>query len=389
MKKQRFPAFTILALSGVVQMASTAAAATISPGYSDLILGLRVITLYGNDGIPLPAQGIGSGTNLMVNLGPASQFYNPASNSFTVSGLALQDLTNTYGAGWKTRTDLGWGIIGTTGAASGTGDSHAVKSTIWATITEETPGVPSLTPQYRLTAALQNGPISRNISPLFLGTAPFNGATSTSNSNTAAAIGAGTPGSWSTLSLDNGSFALSSSIEASTKINSGSSSVLDLYELQPSPTKKAGIFLGSFTLSEVGTLTFTVAADTDRDGLVDTWEQQYFGSNLEAQDGSGDPDGDGQTNADEQIFGTSPINNSDRFVLSGLTRSETALGFSFTTIPSRTYQIYYSPTLSSGSWQFIDTIAGGASITTVAYQDTNPTRLANPKGFYKVVVSVP
>lgn len=49
------------------------------PRYSELILGVTVITLSSGDGTPLPAQGIGGGTNLMVNLGPASQFYNPIS----------------------------------------------------------------------------------------------------------------------------------------------------------------------------------------------------------------------------------------------------------------------------------------------------------------------
>ncbi len=45
--------------------------------------------------------------------------------------------------------------------------------------------------------------------------------------------------------------------------------------------------------------------DSDSDGLVDTWELQYFG-NL-AQDGAGDPDGDGLSNTDEQAAGTHPL----------------------------------------------------------------------------------
>jgi hypothetical protein len=386
MKKLRFPALAILALAGVEQSVSTATAAIITPGYSDLILGLRVITLYGTDGTALPSQGMGTGTNLMVNLGPASQFYNPSSSSFTVSGLALLDLTGIYGANWKTRTDLAWGIVGTTGAASGTGDGHAVKSTIWATIAEDTPGVPSLTPQYRLPAALQNGPIAKNISPLFVGTAPLYGATSTNNSSAAAAISTSSQGSWSSLSTDNGSFALTASVEASTKITTGGSSALDLYEIQPNPTKKAGLFLGVFSLSENGGLTFSVSTDKDRDGLPDAWEVQYFG-NIDAQDGGGDADGDGLTNAEELIGGTSPIDRTDKFTLDGLVRSEAAVDFSFVTIPARIYRIYFSPGLSSGSWLLIDTIPGGATRATVPYHDADPTRLASPNGFYKVSVS--
>lgn len=385
---QRLFALAILAFAGVMQFTSTAAASIITPSYSDLILGLRVITLYGGDGTALPAQGIGGGTNLMVNLGQASQFYNPSSNSFTVSGLVPQDLTTIYGANWKTRTDLAWGIVGTTGAVSGTVDAHAVKSTIWATVGEETPGVLSATPQFRLPASLQNGPISKNISPLFVGTAPFNGATSTSNSNTAAAISAGAQGSWSSLSLDNGSFGLGVSIEASTKIATGSYSVLDLYELQPNSTRRAGAYLGSFWLSDGGVLTFTVAEDADGDGLEDNWERQYFGD-IAAQDGGGDRDGDGQINSEEEIFGTSPISGAERFGLSGIIRSGAAVEFSFLTIPSRIYQILYSTDLSPGSWHMADTVTGGATSAPFHYQDTNTERLANPKGFYKVSVTAP
>jgi hypothetical protein len=45
--------------------------------------------------------------------------------------------------------------------------------------------------------------------------------------------------------------------------------------------------------------------DVDNDGLSDQWEQQYFGS-IWAQTGSGDKDGDGLSNAQEQAAGTDP-----------------------------------------------------------------------------------
>ncbi len=47
-----------------------------------------------------------------------------------------------------------------------------------------------------------------------------------------------------------------------------------------------------------------LSADTDADGLPDTWERSHFGNlNQEAQ---GDPDGDGFTNLDEWRRGTDP-----------------------------------------------------------------------------------
>lgn len=47
------------------------------------------------------------------------------------------------------------------------------------------------------------------------------------------------------------------------------------------------------------------AADTDHDGLLDAWEIHWFG-NKDAQDGNGDPDGDGIINRYEQLACTDP-----------------------------------------------------------------------------------
>ncbi|MGC6424517.1 MAG: hypothetical protein ACON4O_05970 [Lentimonas sp.] len=54
------------------------------------------------------------------------------------------------------------------------------------------------------------------------------------------------------------------------------------------------------------TLQFSVIFDTDEDGLGDGFENEYFG-NLD-QDGAGDPDSDGLTNAQEFTLGTDPTN---------------------------------------------------------------------------------
>ncbi len=50
--------------------------------------------------------------------------------------------------------------------------------------------------------------------------------------------------------------------------------------------------------------------DLDDDGLLDTWEVTYFG-NITAQDGFGDPDGDGLTNEEEETAQTNPADDED------------------------------------------------------------------------------
>ena len=51
----------------------------------------------------------------------------------------------------------------------------------------------------------------------------------------------------------------------------------------------------------------TPPADADGDGLPDAWEIAHFG-NTTSQNGSGNPDGDAYTNAQEYAAGTDPMN---------------------------------------------------------------------------------
>jgi hypothetical protein len=70
--------------------------------------------------------------------------------------------------------------------------------------------------------------------------------------------------------------------------------------------------IGGFQIVEV----VSDPGDTDADGLLDTWEDQYFGNNtppatpaeLALQNGNGDPDGDTFNNEAEETAGTDPTN---------------------------------------------------------------------------------
>ena len=365
LQQRLFPVATALAISTSVSLADLVP----NPSSSDIFIGFRA------------TEGDGASSSYLVKVGTYAQFSAiPAGSSITLGSLGNigTDLSGTFGPTWQTRGDLFWGAFGIGSSASailyGSRERNPVSSAsaAWPVLTDIT----------RASTHSQINSVLNSISGYRSSIATANSAVATFQSNFSGAASysyqVGTAGT-----SDFGSVSQWSGIEGD--FGGGvSGTALDLYRINTSGVTR----LGYFTISGTGVLTYTNPSDSDNDGLVDTWEQQYFG-NITAQGGSGDPDGDGQTNEEEEIFGTSPISGSSYFGLSGIGKSESSAGFSFTSIPSRTYQVYYSTGLTAGSWQLIDTITGGAVSATVQYQDTNPARLSNPRGFYKVAVVAP
>jgi hypothetical protein len=222
----------LLALAGAALLTSPVRAGLVSAQQGDLILGFRA------------TGGTGAGLNLEVNLGNVSNFYNGASSTLTLSGLVSQDLIDTYGGSWYTRTDLYWGAAGTIGNAVPDPNGKPA-STLWATGTT-VPLVGS--------AGLQSPPATK-IGGIYSGSiGSLNIATCTTNSSTAASINNSLAGSWSIQEGTANSFGY-----FSPKIDGQVSSVgtLHLYELQPSSDfpRPAATEIGSLVLTQDG-LTF-------------------------------------------------------------------------------------------------------------------------------------
>ncbi len=238
MKTKHLLAVALLAFAGG---AVAVQAQTVTAGLNNLILGFRA------------TGGTGAAVNLEVNLGSVSQFYNVLGNPISLTGLSVADLSAAYGSNWFNRSDLFWGVAGTTGSAVGTTVNGAtiVTKTLWGTATETTLGVQS-TAWNRLGTFSQQGP-ANTIATLYSGgIGSLNGATATGNSATAALLDTSLAGSWSKQEGTNaaafGSQMSKSSFENGTP---GSSvAVSDLYELQPG--SGAGSYLGSFALTEGG-----------------------------------------------------------------------------------------------------------------------------------------
>jgi hypothetical protein len=122
--------------------------------------------------------------------------------------------------------------------------------------------------------------------------------------------------------------------------------------------------------------------DTDGDGMDDDWEMAYF-STL-ARDGSGDFDGDGQTDLQEFRAGTDPVN--DASILRVLTL--TSLGGGGRTIlwsaaPGRTYQVQFKTSVDDAQWSDLPGLVTAAG-TTASMADT--TGSGDSHRFYRVML---
>ena len=126
-------------------------------------------------------------------------------------------------------------------------------------------------------------------------------------------------------------------------------------------------------------LTITSPADTDGDGLPDSWESQYFG-NLSQTD-SGDPDGDGFGNLQEFLAGTDPTDSSSALRITSITLNEPDVIISFTTCANRFYELQANDDLTTPNWSTVVTdIPGTGGIVSI----TDLDGAGFPNRFYRI-----
>jgi hypothetical protein len=236
---------TALSLGAVCIMTALGANAALvvyTPG--DLLMGVRA------------TGGTGASSTLVVNLGQASLYRDAeaagvsSSSPMTVSvGNIGADLTATFGSGWSSRTDLQWGIAGTSSNTATVGGDPV--GTVYLSRIQNTPGVPGVAP------VIDSETTRLGVSTRMVGAAGiFDNYNQTANSTVAAIQGSSDANSWRSYMASGGT---APNTPGGTDFGSGynieatPSKTLGLYRLS---TNDAGAYTGYFSINSSGTIAF-------------------------------------------------------------------------------------------------------------------------------------
>jgi len=132
----------------------------------------------------------------------------------------------------------------------------------------------------------------------------------------------------------------------------------------------------------VRTDTIAPGADTDGDGIADTWERQKF-SNLTTATATSDFDGDGFSDKNEYLADTNPNDANSKLVITAFSTPSggTSPSVTWNSGLTRQYRIEKSLSLTAPSWldSGLGLISPTGAITTRNFADTNA-----PMRFYRV-----
>jgi hypothetical protein len=130
-----------------------------------------------------------------------------------------------------------------------------------------------------------------------------------------------------------------------------------------------------------------VSSDSDGDGMPDAWEIANFGSL--AQTGTGDLDGDGQSNAAEFAAGTNPNLASSALVITQvfIDRAANSATIDWASVVGKTYRVQRATSLDVGAaWTDIGAPVTANGVVSVFTDDALP---AGERWFYRVRVTNP
>ena len=252
MKKSKLLTTALLALFGAGLLALPAKAAT-SPSYTagDMFLVFHATSGQGNT------------TDYVINIGQGS-IYRDATSTFSLNGATVDigniatTLVDTYGSDWNTRSDLYWGVFGTTYTSTVGNDPVG---TLYATKPETTIGT-IRTSYFRSseTSQLVNaGSDLQSMANAFSSgnytVTGLNGALETTTDNNSLSsfldFSNGTPVAFTSFTGSLGTF------------GSGTAgTALDLFRMAPTDSVNLrGSYEGTFTISDSGVVTFAAVPE--------------------------------------------------------------------------------------------------------------------------------
>jgi len=143
-------------------------------------------------------------------------------------------------------------------------------------------------------------------------------------------------------------------------------------ELYLAPQMEATVAIGSSS-----------TPDSDQDGLLDSWELQYFGNLL--RDGTQDANGNGMTDAEEYLWGTNPTDTGGKKPAPSIAAQGAGFTITFPTVVGRTYQVQFKDYLTADAWQPLGSPTSGTGDAHVI-SDSEPS----PAGrrFYRLEVRI-
>lgn len=318
----------------------------------------------------------GSPDAYLVRLGNYDTYFKNLSEGTTVTltgvGGVGADLVSKYGSDWHSNPDAHWGIFGSSLAAQA--------PLLYASRERTAPASPS--EPWPILATDKRNIVGGYLSAVIQGNEGYRSRTHTLNSTVA---------TFQPPAVNLSAFEANYIFQTSPAVDFGAESlwniegdfaagagesVLDLYRVGGTSVLRVGFF----SISSTGTITFT-RQTTVAPADVDT-------------------DGDGILDSLEVLAGTSPTNSSDFFRVQSTTVAGGNASLTLKPAANRTYKLFYSETLLSGSWTEITAAApsppatiaryvtNGSPATTFSFNDADPVRRAKAKGFYRIEVSL-
>ena len=106
--------------------------------------------------------------------------------------------------------------------------------------------------------------------------------------------------------------------------------------------------------------------DINSNHLPDEWELRFFGSLYPSTTGAdNDPDADGQSNLEEFLAGTDPLNKSSVFIIARVELRDGKAHLRFTTSLRRIYRVEFTDDLSSSEWRALTESEGTGGVIEV------------------------